>query len=50
MKVILLICAAALSCACTPRQVRCDGRLRPINVPAATAAGPARAATNPGGL
>jgi len=50
MKVILLMCAAALACGCTPPQVRCDGRLRPINAPAATALGAPPAAMKPGAL
>jgi hypothetical protein len=41
MKALLFICLAALVSACTPHEVRCEGRLEPINAPAGTA-GPER--------
>lgn len=31
MKMLLLACLVLLACACTPHEVRCDGRLEPIN-------------------
>jgi hypothetical protein len=36
VKTLLLFCLAQLACACTPHEVRCDGRLEPINESAAT--------------
>jgi len=44
---LLLICLAQLSSACTPHEVRCDGRLEPINasVPA-TGVAPGTAAAS----
>jgi hypothetical protein len=36
MKVLLLLCALTFVCACTPHEVRCEGRLEPINPSAAT--------------
>jgi hypothetical protein len=38
MKALLYICLAALLSACTPHEVRCEGRLEPINAAAGTAA------------
>lgn len=44
LQAFMLFCLAELACACTPHEVRCDGRLEPINVSAATSpAAPARA-------
>jgi hypothetical protein len=34
VRVLLLVCLAQLACACTPHEVRCDGRLESINSPA----------------
>lgn len=39
MKTLLLICLAQLTCACTPHEVRCDGRLEPINTSRAETGG-----------
>ena len=36
VKVLLLVCLAQLACACTPHDVRCNGRLEPINAVAAS--------------
>ncbi|HLY52984.1 MAG TPA: hypothetical protein VKQ31_08255 [Steroidobacteraceae bacterium] len=36
MKTLLLVCLIQLACACTPHEVRCSGRLEPINAAAAT--------------
>ena len=35
MKVFRLLCVLLLLCGCTPHEVRCDGRLEPVNVPSA---------------
>jgi hypothetical protein len=37
MKTLLFICLAALVSACTPHEVRCEGRLERINAPAGIA-------------
>lgn len=39
MKALLFICLAQLTCACTPHEVRCDGRLEPINTSRAETGG-----------
>jgi hypothetical protein len=31
VKTLVLFCLAQFACACTPHEVRCDGRLEPIN-------------------
>ena len=36
LQALMLFCLAQLACACTPQEVRCDGRLEPINISAAT--------------
>lgn len=36
MKILFLLCLAQLACACTPHEVRCGGRLEPINASAVT--------------
>ncbi len=33
MRTLLLLSVVVLVCACTPHEVRCGGRLEPINVP-----------------
>jgi hypothetical protein len=38
MRMLLLVCLVQLACACTPHEVRCDGRLERINA-AATSRG-----------
>jgi hypothetical protein len=48
---LLLACLTQLVCACSPHEVRCDGRLEPINasVPA-TKATPGTAASSSSGV
>ena len=48
MKTLLLLGLAGLVCGCTPHEVRCDGRLEPINV--STPAPPAAPASGAGSL
>jgi hypothetical protein len=48
MKTLLLLGLAGLVCGCTPHEVRCDGRLEPINV--STPAPPAAPAPGAGSL
>lgn len=36
MKTLLLVCLIQLACACTPHEVRCSGRLEPVNASTAT--------------
>lgn len=37
--VLVLVCLALLACGCSSSAVRCDGRLTPINSPAANSEG-----------
>lgn len=50
MKIAFFIGLALLMASCTTREVRCDGRLQPINAPAPSArsgAAPTRSAAAP---
>ncbi len=44
----VLVCLVQLACACTPPEVRCDGRLEPINAAAASHGGTSGAAADSG--
>ena len=46
VRALLLFWVVVLACACTPHEVRCDGRLKPINGAAASGGGHEHLAPN----